>query len=71
VFFLASLPNIGREKAVSLLESYDTPFNVLVNLDRWAKDVYGLGPIITRKVEEVLHTSYSEAKNKIKIDNAE
>jgi len=64
VFFLASLPNIGREKAISLLESYDTPFNVLVNLDRWAKDAYGLGPIITKKVEEVLHTSYSEAKNK-------
>ncbi len=64
VFFLASLPNIGHEKAISLLESYDTPFNVLVNLDRWAKDVYGLGPIITKKVEEVLHTSYSEAKNK-------
>ncbi len=64
VFFLASLPNIGREKAVSLLESYDTPFNVLVNLGRWSKDAFGLGPVITKKVEEVLHTSYAEAKNK-------
>jgi ERCC4-type nuclease len=64
VFFLASLPNIGHEKAVSLLASFETPFNVLVNLSRWAKEVYGLGPKITEKVEEVLHTPYSEAQNK-------
>jgi len=62
IFFLASLPNIGREKAVSLLESFETPFNALVNLDRWAREVHGLGPKIAKKVEEVLHTPYSEAK---------
>jgi len=60
IFFLASLPNIGREKALSILKSYETPFNALVNVDRWAKDVYGLGPKITQKVKEVLHRSYSE-----------
>ena len=60
VFFLASLPNLGREKALGLLKAYETPFNALVNLDRWAKDVYGLGPKITKKAEEVLHTRYSE-----------
>ena len=65
IFFLASLPNIGREKAVSLLETFETPFNALVNLDRWARDVHGLGPKIAKKVEEVLHTSYSEAKEKL------
>ena len=64
VFFLASLPSIGQEKAVNILESYETPFNSLVNLDRWAKEVYGLGPKITEKVGEVLHTPYSESKNK-------
>jgi len=64
LFFLASLPNIGREKAQSILESYETPFNALVSLDRWAKDVHGLGPKITKKVEDVLHTPYSEAKNR-------
>lgn len=64
LFLLASLPNIGREKAVSLLESYETPFNTFVSLERWAKDVHGLGPTITKKAEEVLHTPYSEAKNK-------
>jgi len=64
VFFLASLPNIGREKALSLLQCFETPFNALVNLPRWAKDVHGLGPKITEKVEEVLHTPYSEAKGK-------
>jgi len=62
IFFLASLPNIGREKAKSLLESYETPFNALVSLDRWAKDVYGLGPKITEKAGEVLHTPYSETR---------
>ncbi|MBS7657441.1 hypothetical protein KEJ33_05910 [Candidatus Bathyarchaeota archaeon] len=69
VFFLASLPNIGREKAIGLLEAYDTPFNALANLPRWVKDVYGLGPVITQKVEEVLHTPYSEAKNRSKSYN--
>ncbi len=64
IFFLASLPNIGREKALSILKSYETPFNSLVNLDRWPKEVYGLGPKITEKVEEVLHTPYSEAVNR-------
>jgi len=64
IFFLASLPNIGREKSINLLTVYETPFNALVNLNRWAKDVYGLGPKITEKVGEVLHTPYSESKNK-------
>ena len=64
IFFLASLPNIGREKAISLLEKFETPFNVLANLDRWAREVHGLGPKITKKVEEVLHTPYPEAKEK-------
>ncbi len=66
IFFISSLPNIGREKATNLLETYDTPFNALLNLERWAKDVYGLGPKITKKVEEILHTSHSEAKSKLK-----
>ena len=61
IFFLSSLPNIGREKAISLLESFDTPFNALANLERWARDVHGLGPRIVKKVREVLHTPYSEA----------
>ena len=61
IFFLSSLPNIGREKAVSLLESFDTPFNALANLERWAREIHGLGPKIVKKVREVLHTPYSEA----------
>jgi len=58
IFFIASLPNIGREKAVSILNSYQTPMNALLNVDRWAKEAYGLGPIITEKVRQVLHTPY-------------
>jgi len=60
IFFIASLPNIGREKAVSILNSYQTPINALLNIEQWAKEVYGLGPIITQKVKQVLHTPYKE-----------
>lgn len=60
VFFMSSLPNIGREKAVSILTSYENPLNALVNVDRWAKDVQGLGPKITGKVKKILYTSYAE-----------
>jgi len=61
IFFIASLPNIGREKAVSILNSYQTPMNALLNVDRWAKEAYGLGPIITEKVKQVLNTPYKES----------
>jgi Fanconi anemia group M protein len=64
MFFLASLPNIGREKALNILKSYDTPLNALVNIDGWVKNVFGLGPKITSKVKEVLHTPYSGSQNK-------
>jgi ERCC4-type nuclease len=60
IFFIASLPNIGREKATSLLKSYQTPLNALINIDGWATDVHGLGPKITQKVKHVLHTRYKE-----------
>ena len=60
LFFVASLPNIGREKAISLLKSYQTPLNALLNTDGWATDIHGLGPKITKKVRQVLHTRYKE-----------
>jgi ERCC4-type nuclease len=60
VYFVASLPSIGREKATAILKSYQTPFNALVNVDDWSKTVHGLGPVITNKVKEVLSTPYSE-----------
>jgi len=60
IFFIASLPNIGREKAVSILKSYQTPINALINANDWATTVYGLGPKITEKVKQVLHTPYRE-----------
>jgi Fanconi anemia group M protein len=63
IFFLASLPNIGREKAVSILNSYQTPMNALLNVDNWKKEAYGLGPIITEKVKQVLNTPYSPSTN--------
>jgi ERCC4-type nuclease len=60
VYFVASLPNIGREKAETLLNSYQTPLNALINVDDWSKTVHGLGPVITNKVREVLATPYKE-----------
>jgi len=60
IFFIASLPNIGREKAVSILSLYQTPMNALLNVDRWVKEAYGLGPVITERVRQVLHTPYRE-----------
>ena len=58
IYFIASLPNIGREKAVSILESYGTPLNALINVAEWQKDVYGLGPIISDKAKQVLNTPF-------------
>ncbi len=60
IFFIASLPKIGRERATTLLHSYQTPLNALVNVDQWAKEIHGLGPKITKRVKEVLHTPYKE-----------
>jgi len=58
IYFVASLPLIGREKAVSILKSYQTPLNALINIDDWSKTVYGLGPKISAKVKEVLHAPF-------------
>lgn len=69
IFFLSSLPNIGREKAISILKTYKTPFNALAKVDRWPIDVYGLGPKITEKVREVLHGAYTEESNLENIKN--
>lgn len=60
LYFVASLPNIGREKAVAVLKSYQTPLNALINVDDWAKTVYGLGPVISNKVKEVISTPFKE-----------
>jgi ERCC4-type nuclease len=60
IFLVASLPNIGREKAVTLLKSYQTPLNAFINVDDWTKNVHGLGPVISNKVKKVLSTPYKE-----------
>jgi ERCC4-type nuclease len=60
MYFVASLPNIGREKALAVLKSYQTPLNAVINVDDWAKTVHGLGPVISNKVKEVLNTPFRE-----------
>lgn len=60
LYLVASLPNIGREKALSILKSYQTPMNALINVDGWAKQVHGLGPVISEKVKKILNTPFKE-----------
>ena len=60
LYFISSLPNVGREKATALLQSYQTPQNALINVDDWSKTVNGLGPVITNKVKEILKTPYKD-----------
>jgi len=60
VYFIASLPNIGREKATAILKSYQTPLNALISVDEWSKTVYGLGPVISNRIKEVLSIPYKE-----------
>jgi ERCC4-type nuclease len=62
VYFIASLPSIGREKATAILDSYQTPLNALINVDDWEKAVHGLGPVITNRVKDVLSTPYKDKK---------
>ena len=62
VYFIASLPSIGREKATAILDSYQTPLNALINVDDWEKAVHGLGPVITNEVKDVLSTPYKDKK---------
>ncbi|MCL1977184.1 MAG: hypothetical protein FWG55_03635 [Candidatus Bathyarchaeota archaeon] len=62
IYFVASLPSIGREKATAILDAYQTPVNALMNVEQWSKTVNGLGPVITNKVKEVISTPYKESK---------
>lgn len=64
VYFVASLPSIGREKAIAILESYQTPLNALINVADWESSVHGLGPVITNRVKEVLSTPYKDKECK-------
>jgi len=60
IYLVASLPNVGREKALAILKSYQTPLNALINVDDWPETVHGLGPKISSKVKDVLNTPFTE-----------
>ncbi len=60
LYMIASLPNIGRDRALAILRCYQTPINALINVDDWSETVDGLGPKITSRVKEVLSTAYHE-----------
>ena len=63
IYFIASLPNIGREKAMAILKSYQTPINALINVEGWAKDVHGLGPV-SKKAMNILNTVYKQQEKR-------
>ncbi len=63
IYFVASLPSIGREKAEAVLKSYQTPLNALINVDDWPKTVDGLGPVISKRVKEVLSVPFKECSS--------
>lgn len=60
IFFIASLPNIGKERAVAILKKYQTPLNAMINVDEWPRNVHGLGPKIRSKVKKVLTSTFKE-----------
>jgi Fanconi anemia group M protein len=60
LYLVASLPQVGREKAQAILKSYQTPLSALINVDDWPETVRGLGPKISSKVKEVLNTPFTE-----------
>lgn len=71
VYFVASLPSIGREKATAILQSYQTPINALINVDDWPKAVDGLGPVITNRVKDVINTPYQDNKKEPEKDSTQ
>jgi Fanconi anemia group M protein len=60
IFLISSLPNIGGEKARSILKKYHSPLNAFKEVENWPKSVHGLGPGITKKVKKVLNTEFKE-----------
>jgi len=58
LYLLASLPNIGHEKATAILQAYSTPMAALSNVETWPKQVHGIGPLITRKTDGILNTPF-------------
>ncbi|UCC33043.1 MAG: hypothetical protein JSW53_04440 [Candidatus Bathyarchaeota archaeon] len=60
IFFMASLPNLGRERATNLLQTYQNPLDALQNVENWAKVVNGLGPKTATKVKSILHKPYKK-----------
>ena len=58
IYFLSSLPNVGREKAITLLRAYRTPMRALERVEAWARELRGFGPKIVERVRAVLNTPY-------------
>jgi len=58
IFFIGSLPNIGREKAKSILAQFYSPISALNAVNRW-HEVEGIGPKIIEKVKKVLESPFS------------
>jgi len=57
VFFLSSLPKIGRERATAILKAYKSPLTALNDFLNWKK-IEGIGEKIVEKVKVVLESTY-------------
>jgi ERCC4-type nuclease len=60
LYFVASLPNIGRERARAILKFYRKPLLAFINVDDWAKQIRGLGPKISSKARAILNTEFED-----------
>jgi len=57
IFFIGSLPNIGRERAKDILTQFYTPLDALNNIERW-HEIKDIGPKIIEKVKTVLKSPF-------------
>ncbi len=60
LYFVSSLPNIGRQRALAILKSYQTPMAALAEVDEWPRKVHGLGPNISKRAKTVLNAHFVE-----------
>ncbi len=70
LFLISGLPNINVKLAERLLYRFGTPRKVFTASRRELEKVNGIGEKISREIERVLDTPYSEAKKLEKLKNS-
>ena len=62
IFFLCGLPGVSYARAERVLRTYKTPYNAIVQVNRWDVDVEGIGEKIVEKVQKILFTEFRNKK---------